>query len=171
MFQNYIEQSTKKVLQTLELAVSEMGRFHHNLLTPDFILLALLEQPDSEARRVIDMISVDPKTLVTNLTNQIQLFYQNASPTPATQIVTSEEVSGLFQVALDEAHQLGDQYISTGTLFLAMFNPRAGHASRLLNEAGLEREQALKALNEVRHGQTIDSDMAESEGDVLARYT
>ncbi|MCU7923147.1 MAG: ATP-dependent Clp protease ATP-binding subunit, partial [Candidatus Thiodiazotropha sp. (ex Dulcina madagascariensis)] len=171
MFQNYVEQSTKKVLQTLELAVSELARLHQNVLTPEFILLALFSQPDSEARRMMDRISNDPKTVIANINSQIQLFYQHASATTATQIVASQEVAELFQIALDEAHGLGDQYISTGTLFLAMFDSRSGHVSRLLSEAGLKREQALKALKERRGGQTIDNDSAESEGDVLSRYT
>ncbi|MCU7934537.1 MAG: ATP-dependent Clp protease ATP-binding subunit [Candidatus Thiodiazotropha sp. (ex Dulcina madagascariensis)] len=171
MFQNYVEQSTKKVLQTLELAVSELARLHQNVLTPEFILLALFGQPDSEARRMMDRISNDPKTVIANINSQIQLFYQHASATAATQIVASQEVAELFQIALDEAHGLGDQYISTGTLFLAMFDSRSGHVSRLLSEAGLKREQALKALKERRGGQTIDNDSAESEGDVLSRYT
>jgi ATP-dependent Clp protease ATP-binding subunit ClpC len=171
MFQNYIEQSTKKVLQVLEQAVSELTRHRQNVLTPEFILLALLGQPDSEARRVIELISDDPKTLTANIISQIQTFYQNASPVNATQIVASEEVSILFQVAMDEAHSLDDQYVSTGTLLLAMFDPRVGHVSRLLEETGLKHAQALKALKQLRHGQTIDSDSAESEGDVLARYT
>lgn len=171
MFQNYVEQSTKKVLHTLELAVSELARLHQNVLTPDFILLALFDQSDAEARRIINQISSDPKTVIANISSQILLYYQNATPVAATQIVASQEVAELFRIALEESHALGDQYVSTGTLFLAMFNSSAGHVSRLLSEAGLKREQALKALTELRGGQTIDNDAAESEGDVLARYT
>jgi ATP-dependent Clp protease ATP-binding subunit ClpC len=44
MFQNYIQKSTQKVLQTLDIAVSEMAAMQQNLLTPDFLLLALLSQ-------------------------------------------------------------------------------------------------------------------------------
>ena len=171
MFQNYVEQSTKKVLHTLELAVSELARLHQNVLTPDFILLALFDQPDAEARRIIGHISSDPKTVIANISSQIQLYYQHAVPVAATQIVASQEVAELFRIALDESHALGDQYVSTGTLFLAMFNSSAGHVSQLLSEAGLKHEQALKALTELRGGQTIDNDAAEGEGDVLARYT
>ncbi|MBU0500963.1 MAG: ATP-dependent Clp protease ATP-binding subunit [Gammaproteobacteria bacterium] len=171
MFQNYVEQSTKKVLRTLELAVSELARRHQNVLTPDFILLALLDQPDAEARRVLDRLGKDPKRLIASLTSQIPFQHQHGGSGGANQIVASQEVNDLFQVALDEARALGDQFISTGALFLALFDPRCGPVSRVLGEAGLERNQALKALKELRGGRVIDSDAAESEGDVLARYT
>ena len=156
MFQNYVEQSTKKVLHILELAVSELVQHQQNVLTPDFILLALLDQPDSEAQQIIQRLSSDPKTLVANVGSQIQLYDQDAKPVKSSQIVASKEVADLFEIALDEAHGLGDQYVSTGTLFLAMFNSRVGHVAGLLNEAGLERKQALEVLKELRGGRVIE---------------
>jgi ATP-dependent Clp protease ATP-binding subunit ClpC len=171
MFQNYVEQSTKKVLHTLELAVSELVQHQQNVLTPDFILLALLDQPDSEAQQILQRISSDPNTLAANVGSQIQVHYQDAKPAKGDQIVASKEVADLFEIALEEAHGLGDQYVSTGVLFLAMFNSRVGHVAELLHEAGLERKQALEALKELRGGRVMDNDAAESEGDVLSRYT
>ena len=93
MFQNYVERSTKKVLHTLEQAVSELVSRHQNVLTPDFILVALLSQADSEARKILEKLSNDPKTLVANINSQIHLHYQNAAPVKATQIMASQEVS------------------------------------------------------------------------------
>ncbi|MES9874446.1 MAG: AAA family ATPase [Candidatus Sedimenticola sp. 6PFRAG7] len=171
MFQNYVEQSTKKVLHTLELAVSELVSRQQNTLTPDFILLALLAQQDAEARQVLERMSPDPKTVVANISNQIILHYQNAAPMKVSQVVASQEVGELFQAAMDEAKSLGDDYISTGSLFLAMFDSRAGHCSGVLSEAGLSQVKARNALKELRGGRTINSDDAESEQDALARYT
>ena len=98
--------------------MSELARVRQNVLTPDFILLALIEQPDTEARRVIEHLSDDPKTVVTNIGSRIQLHFQNAAPVAMTRIVASQEVADLFQVAMEEAKALGDRYVSTGTLFL-----------------------------------------------------
>ena len=50
MVQQYLQHSTQKVVEALEMAVSELVSRRQNVLTPDFILLALLSQRDSEAR-------------------------------------------------------------------------------------------------------------------------
>lgn len=47
MFQNYIQNSTRKVIECLEMALAELVSFRQNVLSPDFILLALLSQSDS----------------------------------------------------------------------------------------------------------------------------
>jgi len=171
MFQEYIQKSTKKVLQTLELAVSELVAQRQNLLTPDFILLALLSQDDSEAVKVIEAVAQDSLDVMTQLKAKIAQHYQLSPPSQATQIVGSQELSNLFQVALDEAKQLGDEYISTGSLFIAMFDQRVGHIAEFLRQVGLKRSQVLGGLKKLRQGQKIADVDAETEGDVLAKYT
>jgi ATP-dependent Clp protease ATP-binding subunit ClpC len=80
-------------------------------------------------------------------------------------------VAEVFRIAWEETQGLGDEFVSTGTLFLALFDPQAGHTAQLLREAGVTREQARQTLTELRGGRTISSEDAETETDVLARYT
>jgi ATP-dependent Clp protease ATP-binding subunit ClpC len=171
MIQNFTELSTKKVMQTLEMAVAELAALRQSLLTPDFVLLALLSQPDSEAMRILENLLSDPSTAAERIKSQIHQHYQAAAPSKANQIVATQEVADLFRIAYEEAKQLGDNYISTGTLFIAMFDSKVGHSAELLREAGVNRGQARKALREVRDGRVIDSPDAETEPDILARYT
>jgi ATP-dependent Clp protease ATP-binding subunit ClpC len=151
--------------------VSELVAQRQNLLTPDFILLALLAQSDCEATRLIDAVAQDPVDVKTQLKAQIAQHYQLSTPSQTTQVVGSQELSNLFQVALEEAGQLGDEYISTGTLLLAMFDHRTGHIADFLRQAGLKRSQVLEGLKQLRQGRTIADADAESEADVLAKYT
>ncbi len=171
MLQDLVQKSTKKVLSTLEIAVSELVALKQNVLTPDFVLLALISQPDAEAVKIIERALPEPVDAITQLKAQIAQHYQEATPTQATQIVGTQELSTLFQVAHDEAKKLGDEYISTGTLFLGMFDPRVGRPQEYLQKAGLQREQAAKALKKIRGGRTISSQDAETEEDVLNKYT
>ena len=171
MFQEYVQKSTKKVLRTIEIAVSELVAQKQNLLTPDFILLALLSQPDSEAVKVIAAISPDPVDVTAQIKAKIGQHYELSQPSQTTQIVGSQELETLFQIAYEEAKKLGDEYISTGTLLIAMFDSRVGHIAEFLQQVGLKRGQALEALKKLRQGQTITSQDAESEADVLAKYT
>lgn len=171
MFQNYVERSTKKVLMTLERAVSELVSKRLNLLTPDFILLALLSERDNEVHEIIKHLSDEPNTLTSNISNQIHLHYQKAIPIHSDQVMASKEVNDLFITALEESEKMGDKYIATGTLFLAMFHEKCGHCATLLKDAGLTIKQARETLKEVRSGRTISNEDAESEQEGLARYT
>ncbi len=171
MIQNFTQLSTKKVMQALEMAVAELAALRQNQLTPDFLLLALLSQPDSEAIKILENLLSNPAAAAERIKGRIRQFYQRAAPVSASQIVATQELADLFRAAFEEAKQFGDTYLSTGTLFIAMFDPRAGHAPELLREAGVNQDQARKALMEIRGGRTMTSEDAETEPDVLERYT
>ena len=171
MFQEYIQKSTKKVLKTLEIAVAELAGLKQNLLTPDFILLALVSQPDSEAVKIIEQLVSDPVDTITQIKGQIYQHYHQAAPVQASQIVGSQEVSNLFQSAYEEARKIGDDFISTGTLFVALFDSKMGSTHEILQKTGINHEQVLRALKEIRGGRTVNSEDAETEVDVLGKYT
>jgi len=161
MIQNYMQQSTKKVLHTLELAVSELVSLRMNVLTPDFILLALLSQPDSEATRILEHELPAPQETVATLLGQIRQHYQQAVQVQTTEIVTSQELAEVFRIAWEEAKKAGDDYVSTGTLFIALFDSKADYAADLLKQTGMSAEQARQALKEIRGGHTISTEDAE----------
>jgi len=171
MFQKYIEQSTKKVRHTLELAVGEMAALKQNTLTPDFLVLALLSQPDSTAMQIITKLVANPVEIAAQIKGEIYQHYKLATAVEISQVVASKEFQEVFEVAYEESRRLGDTYISTGTLFLALCDPKAGHVADFLDHAGLNKKQVLKALKETRNGSAITSDDAEIEADLLSRYT
>ncbi len=171
MFQEYIQKSTKKVMQVLEIAVGELAAHKQNVLTPDFILLALFSQNDCEAMKILEQLVENPIDAMDQVRSEIYQHYHNGTPVQATQIVGSKETADLFQVAYKEAKRLGDEYISTGTLFLAFFDASSGHTGDYLKALGINHDQAVKVLKELRDGRTISSDNAETEVDVLEKYT
>lgn len=171
MIKNYLDQSTKKVHHTIEIAVSELAALRQNLLTPDFILLALLSQPDSEAIKILESLTTQPLEAITQIKGKIYQHYQQATPVQLTQIMTSQELDDTFRIALEEAKKLGDQYISTGTLFIALLDPKSGYTAEYLHEIGIDHKQALETLEQLRAGHSIASDDSEAEADVLAKYT
>ncbi|MDH3451894.1 MAG: ATP-dependent Clp protease ATP-binding subunit, partial [Gammaproteobacteria bacterium] len=112
-----------------------------------------------------------PAETIATIKGQIHHHYKAAAPVQATQIVGSQELADVFRIASSEALEFADDAISTGTLFLAMFDPATGHTAEFLRQAGLNREAARQALREIRAQRTIASEDAESQADVLARYT
>lgn len=80
VFENYAQFSTKKVARTLELAVTELVGLRQNLLTTDFILLALLAQPDAEPLKVLERLVPNAAETISRLRGAVLSHYQQAVP-------------------------------------------------------------------------------------------
>ncbi|MBF0249446.1 MAG: AAA family ATPase [Alphaproteobacteria bacterium] len=171
MFRKYVQQSTQKVVETIETAVSVLAGMRQNVLTSDFLLMALLSQPDTEAYRIFEKLLPDPDDAIGLLIGKIQQRHQSTPPVKNAQIVMAQEVEDLFKTALAEAKALGDAFIGTGTLLIAMFDDKAGMTAPLLKETGVTQGQARDALKELRAGRTLQAQDAETKEDALKVYT
>lgn len=171
MLNNYVQKSTQKVIVCLEIAFSELGSIRQNLLTPEFLLVALLSQPDSEVQKILQRLLPDEDDPALRIISLVRQNYPPASSVQVKQILASQEIVEVFRIAYGEAKNLGDDYIGTGALFIALFDKEAGPVSALLAKEGLNVEQARNALKEIRRGHVLNSQDAEGKPDVLDTYT
>ena len=91
---------------------------------------------------MIERTAPSPAEAIATIKGQIHHHYKAAAPVHATQIVGSQELAEVFRIAYAETQDLGDEQISTGTLFLAVFDPATGHTGEFLHQAGLNRDKA-----------------------------
>jgi ATP-dependent Clp protease ATP-binding subunit ClpC len=171
VLQDFAQNSTQKVQRAIEIAITKLVSMRQNVLTPDIILLGLLSQNDTEAAKIIQNLFSDSVVVRKRIIDRIYQYYQNAVPVKATQIVAAREVDEVFRIASDEATALGDEFIGTGTLFLALCNSRSGHAASILHEEGVTQEQSRQVLKGIRGERTLSSQDAETKQDVLQAYT
>ena len=82
----------------------------------------------------------------------------------------SPEVAFLLERADFERKNFGDAYISTGTLFLAFFDSRLSSRD-ILVKAGLNYEEAKKALLNVRGNHRVTNRDDEAKQSALTQYT
>src|SRR5919197_848294 len=88
---------------------------------------------------------------------------------PGQDTVLSPQTGRLIERARKEAGALGDQYVSTEHLLLALAEG-SNAAARLLTEAGVTREAILSALAEVRGGKQVTDQDPESKYQALERF-
>ncbi len=171
MFPQDIAQSTLKVREALELAVTELARLQQNALTPDLVLLGLLTQTDTEAVEILAQLLPDYAAARRTLRERIHDTHEVISTRPSSVVVATDELSEVFRIAHEEAGDLGDEYIGTGSLLVALADERSGNCAALLREVGLTAERLRESLKALRQGRILDEPDAEGRLDVLSHYT
>ncbi|MFZ9519816.1 MAG: ATP-dependent Clp protease ATP-binding subunit [Silvanigrellaceae bacterium] len=180
MAQQFLKSSTHKVNEVFQAAITEAVNAQTRLLTPDFILFALVEQKDSVAMKIAQELGLDDVKFKTGLVNglyeRINKLQRRPAPTPqaksdSTNLYGTQEVNDLFERADVERKNFTDAFISTGALFLAFFDSRQTSTRELLQQVGLSYDEARRALLSVRGNQTVTSRDDESKQSVLSQYT
>jgi len=86
------------------------------------------------------------------------------------QVYLSRELTKAFNTAEKEAKSLGDEYISTEHLLLGVVQDCTGELKNELKRYGVTRDSILKALKEIRGGQTVTSQSPEETFQSLKQY-
>lgn len=174
MLQQHLRQLTNKVIEALNVGTMEMVNLRQTLLTPDFILIGLLEQQDSRIAKLLETYYPEDKKLTRKILDrmfELQDTEAKHEEQEIQHIHLAKETDSLFEIAQDEAKKLGDRYISVGAMFLALFDPRVGRTSDVLQEFGLKYSKVKEDLEIMRGGINIDEKDGEGKMDVLSQYT
>ncbi|MCF8721699.1 ATP-dependent Clp protease ATP-binding subunit [Nitrospina gracilis] len=174
MLQQYLRQFTDKVIDALNVGAMEMVNLRQTLLTPEFVLIGLIEAQDSRLKRFFETYYPENKDLSRQLLDRLFEIVSAESPEEMQQIQQihlSKETNILFEVAQEEAKKFGDRYIGVGTMFLGMLDSRVGRVAKTLQEFGFKYAKVHEDLEIMRGGATIDEQNAEGKMDVLSQYT
>lgn len=180
MAQQFLKSSTHKVNEVFQAAITEAVNAQTRLLTPEFILFALVEQKDSVVMKVARELGLDDVKVKTGLVNglyeRINRLQRRPEQGPQTKtdglnLYGTQEVNHLFERADVERKNFTDAFISTGALFLAFFDTRLPSTRELLQQVGFNAEDSRRALLTVRGNQTVTSRDDESKQSVLAQFT
>jgi len=174
MLQKYIRQLTNKVIEALNIGSMEMINLHQEHLTPDFILIGLLEQDDSMTVQLLEAAFPENPSLFSDLLGRLFEKQKDAPKSKSgrvQQVQVSKETEILFDVAFEESQKLGDKFIGVGAVVLAMLDPRVGDVASLLQEEGVTYRKIRQELDSMRAGRTIDEKDAEGKFSALDQYT
>ncbi len=159
---------TRKTIEALELAQNTASEYGHQEIGLFHILYALLTQEDSLVQQVLSKINVPVADFQTKIQSELQ---KQPSVEGASQFYFSREVNTLFVNAENEAKRMGDEFVATEHILLAMCKIRSGPIHNLFKEFDITEDKILNVLKSIRGNQRITDPEAESTYQALQKFS
>jgi ATP-dependent Clp protease ATP-binding subunit ClpB len=163
---------TQKSTQALHDAQTKALRLGHVEVDGEHLLIALLDQAEGIAPRLLAQAGADTDRLRASLEADLARRPKVSGPgiTPG-QVSVTQRLSRLLDTAEREASRLKDDYVSVEHLLIALLEEGQSTATwQLLRAEGLSRDRFLQALASVRGNQRVTSATPESAYEALAKY-
>ncbi len=158
---------TEKAQEALVAAQSLAGERSHAEMTPEHLLLTLVEQQGGIVPSLVRKLNVDPAVVARDVRKLVDATPQARGG----DMQPSHRVRLVLDAAQAEASRLQDEYISTEHLFLALAT-EAGRSpgAQLLQRLGITKDALYAALTQVRGSHRVTSPNPESTYEALTRY-
>jgi ATP-dependent Clp protease ATP-binding subunit ClpB len=162
---------TQKSQQALQEAQSIAVRMAHTEVDTEHLLLALLQDQDGLAPRLLTLAGADVDELSTDVEAELSRRPKVTGPgaTPG-QVTITQRISRVLDAAEREAKRLKDEYVSVEHLLLGIVEA-GGTSGRLdLSRHHITRDSLLAALTQVRGNQRVTSATPEQAYEALIKY-
>src|SRR5437660_2316060 len=157
---------TEKSQEALVAAQQKARDEGHAQLDVEHLAAALVDQPGGIVPSVLTALGIQPAQLSTALATELQ---RQPKVTGNIQLSASARLGRALQQAQKEAQSLGDEYVSTEHLLLAMTEDQ-GYTGQALKRLGATHERVLNALKEVRGNQRVTDQNPEGKYQALDKY-
>ena len=138
----------------------------HSQIDVEHLAAALLEQQGGVVPSVFTALGVQPTQLSSALGTELE---RQPKVSGNVQIGASARLGRVLQSAQKEAEALGDEYVSTEHLLLAMTADN-GYTGQALKRLGVTHERVLSALKDVRGNQRVTDANPEGKYQSLEKY-
>lgn len=163
---NY-DKLTVKVQEAIQTATSIAHRYDHQVLEPEHLLLALVQQADGVVPPLFGKMGVNVNEV--NRRTEEALSAKPKVYGESTQMQLSNQTGRILSKAEKEASDLKDEYVSSEHVLLAMLAEKI-RVSEILQGAGVSRNGIMDALKAVRGNQRVTDQNPESKYQVLDKF-
>jgi len=158
---------TEKAQEAILASQNLATEYNHSEVTPEHLLVTLVEQSGGIVPSVLRKIALDPARVATDARALLKALPQAYGG----DVRLSPRMKLIVDSAQAEATRLQDEYVSTEHLLLALATETGrSPAAQLLQRLGVSKDVLYKALTEVRGNQRVTSPNPESTYEALTRY-
>jgi len=163
-----LDKMTQKAQEALQDAHERATRDGHPELTPEHLLLALVEQEGGIVPSLLGKAGVDAESIATDARAELARL---PSARGGQEPMLSRRVRRVIDEAESAAKDQKDEFVSTEHLLLGILAEKDGAASAALVRRGAGRDAVLAALKSVRGSQRVTDATPEGKYAVLEKYT
>ncbi|MDO8730193.1 MAG: ATP-dependent Clp protease ATP-binding subunit, partial [Candidatus Omnitrophota bacterium] len=152
MFNRFTERARKVIL----LAKEEAKRFNHDYIGTEHILLGLIREGEGVAAAVLQNLGLSSDQIRLEVEKLVQL---GPSTIVSGDIPFTPKAKKVIELAMDEARNLGHNYIGTEHLLLGLIREGEGIAAQVLVNLGLDlgkvRQEVMELLGSTAPGYSV----------------
>ncbi len=162
---------TQKSMEAIQEAQNVALDHNHQQIEQLHLLASLLRQEKGLIPQLLKRMGKTPESLDAAVEEKLrQLPAVTGSGREANKYYIARSVDQLFNHAEALAESMKDDFVSVEHLFLAMIDRPDAAVQKLFATYQIQREEALKALSEVRGSQRVTSDNPEDTYEALERF-
>ncbi len=161
-----LDKFTLRAQEAIQSAIELAERNQHQQVEPEHLLTAMLEQPEGIVRPILGKLG----TNVAVVLNDTQAAVARFPRVQGGQQYFSPRLSQIFTASQKQADNMQDEFISTEHLLLAIVEEKDGVAGKILRQHGVNKDDLLKVIEQMRGGSRITDQNAEQNYQALSKY-
>ena len=160
-----LENFTIKAQEAVQSAVNTARQNSQQVIEPVHLLKGVMEKGKDVVNFIFQKLGVNAAHVGTLIDSEIQHLPRVQGGEP----YLSRETNEVMMKAMDHSKQLGDEFVSIEPILLALLEVNST-ASRILKDSGMNSNDVMKAVQELRQGQKVQSMSGDENFQSLSKY-
>lgn len=153
---------TDGVKNAWKFAASEAAKLGSDYIGTEHLLLGIAHEKDSAGGKILNSLGVT----VDAVEQLLSQYSQGRSLFSTGEVYAAPRTKRVLEMAVEEANELGNSYVGTEHLLLAILHEGGGLAVRILESFGVTQDKLQKAFEKVLSEDSGKSDKSVSLGDL-----
>ncbi len=163
-----LQKFTVKAQEAVQSALEIAAGLSHQGVEPAHVMKAFLGDEGSVVRTLLSRLNANLDFIATRTDQALDKLPKVSGASVSGQYI-GNDLNKVFDRALKEAEGLGDEYVATEHLLLAMAESDDA-IGRALKEQNVTKARVLDAMKQMRGGQRVTDPYAEAKYEALNRY-
>jgi ATP-dependent Clp protease ATP-binding subunit ClpB len=161
-----LDKFTLRAQEAIQSAIELAERNTHQQVEPEHLLVAMLEQPEGIVRPILGKLGANVAVVL----NDTQAAVARFPRVQGGQQYFSPRTNQIFTTSQKQADRMQDEFISTEHLLLALVEEKDGESGKILRQHGVNKDDLVKAIEQMRGGSRITDQNAEQNYQALSKY-
>ena len=160
-----LDKFTIKAQEAVQQAVNTAQLSGQQVIEPVHILKGVMEKAKDVVNFIFQKLGVNTQQIDLLVSQEIQHLPKVQGGQP----YLSNESNNVLVRAQETAQKMGDEFVSVEPILLALLQVNST-AARILKDAGCTEKEMLKAIQELRQGQKVQSQSADDNYQSLEKF-